>query len=81
METIYDWVTVALFGGLIVLFLERSMNQGAPRDHIWQYLLASVGFMGTNYFGNEGQHIVAILILALTVGFIFYAIKPFDRAS
>ncbi len=83
METIYDWVTVALFGGLIVLFLERSMSQGAgpPRDHIWQYLVASVGFMAANYFGNEEQHLVAIPILAATIGFIFYVLKPFERKS
>jgi bacteriorhodopsin len=81
METIYDWITVAMFGGLIVLFLERSMNHSAPRDRIWQYLVASVGFMTTNYFGNEDQHVVAIITLGATVAFIFYILKPFERIS
>jgi len=27
LQTIYDWVTVAIFGALIVLFLHRSTAQ------------------------------------------------------
>ena len=26
MQTIYDWVTVAIFAGLIVIFLQRSVG-------------------------------------------------------
>ena len=52
MQTVYDWATMIVFAGLIVLFLQRS--QGEPRDHLWQYLLAAVGCAGTNYLGNEG---------------------------
>ncbi len=26
METVYDWVTMAIFAGLVVLFLQRSMS-------------------------------------------------------
>ena len=33
METVYDWVTVAIFAGLIVLFLQRSV--GPERDQLW----------------------------------------------
>lgn len=78
METPYDWVTVAIFAGLIVLYLQRSALD-EPRDNIWQYLGASVGCAVANYFGNEEQHIVAIAIIALTLGYIFYALKPFEK--
>ena len=27
METVYDWVTVAIFAGLVVLFVQRSTTE------------------------------------------------------
>lgn len=85
METVYDWVTVAIFAGLIVLYLQRS-SLDDPRDSIWQYLGASIGCAVANYFGNEGQesgnllyHGLAWAIIAATLGYIFYALRPFDK--
>src|SRR5438270_378984 len=31
MDTVYDWMTIAVFGGLVVLFLHRSMQEGEPK--------------------------------------------------
>ncbi len=83
METAYDWLTILVFAGLIVLFLQRS--QGEPRDHLWQYLVAAVGCAVTNYLGNEAikledstYHIGAIALGLGTLAFIWYALKPFD---
>ena len=81
METIYDWVTVAVFAGLIVLFLQRSSGETEPKDSIWQYLLASVGCAVANYLGNHDQQILAVVVLAATIGFIWFALKPFERAE
>lgn len=81
MHTIYDWVTVAIFAGLIVLFLQRSM-QDEPTDKLWHYLVAATGCAVTNYFGNQDppQHVIAIGILIAVIAFIFYFIKPFEPA-
>ncbi len=85
METIYDWVTVAVFAGLIVLFLQRSSTEGEPQDSIWQYLVASIGCALANYLGNNKSgdipyhDALAILVLGGTVGYIVYALKPFKR--
>jgi hypothetical protein len=91
METVYDWVTVAIFAGLIVLFLQRSSGEGEPQDSIWQYLAASVGCAASNYFGNQAIkhgadgtpdyafHALAILILVGTVGYVWFALKPFKK--
>ncbi len=83
METAYDWLTILVFAGLIVLFLQRS--QGEPRDYLWQYLLASVGCAVTNYLGNEAiklddnsYHFGAIALGVATLAFIWFALKPFD---
>ena len=91
METPYDWVTVAIFAGLIVLFLQRSSAEGEPQDSIWQYLAASVGCAVANYFGNHAikngvdgttdylNHGLAIIVLIGTVAYIWFALKPFKR--
>lgn len=79
METIYDWVTLAIFAGLVVLFLQRSVSDRAEKDApLLYYLGAGVGCAVANYFGNEGQDLVAIPILVATVAFIAYFLKPID---
>jgi hypothetical protein len=78
METVYDWVSLAIFAGLIVLFLQRSTGDRAEKDaSLLYYLVAGVGCAAANYFGNRHQDIVAIGILVATVAFIFYFLKPF----
>ena len=63
METIYDWVSLAIFAGLIVLFLQRSVGERAEKDaSLFYYLGAGAGCAVANYFGNEGQDLVAIVI-------------------
>ena len=90
MDTIYDWVTVALFAGLVVLFLQRSSGDGEPRDTIWKYLAASVGCAVANYLGNnavknyaEGHpdylgHALAVVTLLATIGYVVLVLKPFE---
>ena len=82
METIYDWVTIGIFAGLIVLFLQRSTNAGDDsQDRLTYYLAAGVGCAAANYFGNEGMHIVAVLLIAATLAFVLRFLKPFSRAG
>jgi Ca2+/Na+ antiporter len=82
MESIYDWLSLTIFAGLIVLFLQRSTSERAEKDApLLYYLAAGAGCAVANYFGNNGQDIVAILLLVATVGFIFYFLKPFHKPS
>lgn len=92
METVYDWLTVMIFAGLIVLFLQRSTGEGEPQDSIWQYLGASVGCAVANYIGNDkngaiseaigdaGRHFIAVAIIIAVLAYVYYVLKPFDRA-
>jgi hypothetical protein len=41
------------------------------------YLVAGAGCAASNYFGNEGQELVAIALIGLTLGFIIHFLKPF----
>lgn len=86
METVYDWATMIVFAGLIVLFLQRS--QGEARDHLWQYLVAAIGCAVTNFLGNQAlkledptYHIGAIGLGVATVGFIWYTLRPFGDSG
>ncbi|QNN65325.1 hypothetical protein H9L12_01420 [Sphingomonas rhizophila] len=76
METVYDWVTVGLFAGLVVLFLQRSSEE-KPRDSLLEYLVAGLGLAIANYFGNNDQDVIAILLIAGTVAFVLFYLKPF----
>ncbi|TZG28025.1 XrtV sorting system accessory protein [Sphingomonas montanisoli] len=86
METPYDWITVAMFAGLVVLFMQRS-TAVAPRDSLWQYLVAAVGCAVANYFGNHAvedksilYHAIAVALILATAVFVFVVLKPLDRA-
>jgi len=77
MSSIYDWVSLAIFAGLIVLFLERSTGDRDENDvSLLFYLGAGVGCALTNYLGNHGQDIAAVALLAGTLVFILVYLKP-----
>jgi hypothetical protein len=80
VETVYDWVTVAVFAGLAILFLQRS-SEDQPRDRIVHYLPPAVGCAISNYIGNEGMAIPAVAILVGVMAYIQFVLKPFDRAN
>ena len=78
METVYDWISVAIFAGLVVLFLHRSMAQGEPQDTILHYMPPAVGCALANYVGNHGQGPLSALIVVAVLAYIVVVLKPFD---
>ncbi len=82
MDTIYDWLSLAIFAGLIVLFLQRSTSDRADKDvSLLYYLGAGVGCAAADYLGNHGQNILAVVVLAATIGFIVRFLKPFHKTT
>ncbi|MXP28648.1 hypothetical protein GRI58_07425 [Porphyrobacter algicida] len=79
METVYDWITVLGFAGLVTLFLQRSSLENPP-DTIWHYLPPAIGAALTNYFGNEGNHIVAIAVGIASIAYVILVLKPRIKA-
>ncbi|MBP6030361.1 MAG: hypothetical protein KA533_02920 [Sphingobium sp.] len=75
METIYDWIALIAFAGLIVLFLQRS-SMDEPPDTVWHYLPPAIGCALSNYLGNEGMAIPAILTLVAVGAYIVMVLKP-----
>lgn len=77
MNTIYDWLTTAMFAGLVVLFLQRSTSDTAPRDATWQYLPPAIGCALANYLGNEGQDLLAIAAIGAVILYVALVLQPF----
>ncbi len=78
METIYDWITVAMFAGLIVLFLQRSTAE-VPRDTMLSYLPPALACALGNYLGNEGYDLPAILVIAAVPAYVWFVLKPLEK--
>ncbi len=85
LETVYDWLSIAIFAGLVVLFMQRSTLKD-PRDSLWQYLVAAVGCALANWLGNSALadhslvfHAAAVAVTLGTLGFIVKVLRPLDR--
>lgn len=74
METIWDWVTIFVFAGLVTLLLQRS-SEDTPRDKLWQYAPPAVAVAVANQVGNAEYHLFAALILVAVVAYVFWVLK------
>lgn len=74
MDTVWDWVTVFAFAGLVVLMLQRSVDE-KPRDHLIEYLVPAAGCAIANYIGNNYSDIGAIIALVLVAAYVFKVLK------
>lgn len=79
MQTIFDWVTMAVFSGLVVLFLNRSMAPEEKQDNIYHYAPPALGCAVANYLGNHDQRVVAIAIIIAVIGYILFFLHPFGK--
>ncbi len=71
METIFDFLTVAIFIALVGMFIQFSRHAD---QNIIAYLIPGLGCMAANYLGNEGYAIWAWLLIGVTLGYIGYFI-------
>jgi hypothetical protein len=80
MSSFWDFATIAVFAGLIVLFLQRSMGDEPTHDDpMWRYLAAAVGCAVANYLGNEVSGVAAAVVLIATLLFILLQLRPFPQ--
>ena len=82
MQTVYDWITIGIFAGLVILFMQRSTSAAETvHDPVWMYLVAGGGCAIANYLGNNGMHVPAALAIVGTLAFVFYFLKPFSSSN
>jgi hypothetical protein len=82
METAYDWLSLALFAGIIVLFLQRSSMDNPP-DRMIDYLPPALGCAIANQAGNYGikndsivLHVIGVALLIGVVVYVLLVLKP-----
>ncbi len=80
METAYDWITVGIFAGLVVLFMQRSTSDEVQQENDFAALLswcrAWVARLPTTSATRGCTSLLSPLIIA-TLGFIIYFLRPF----
>jgi hypothetical protein len=79
LKTIFDLVTLALFAGLAILYLQRSASAAPDPVATWKYAIAAIGCAAADYLGDHDQQIASILIFAAVVIFSLAMLNPFRR--
>ncbi|MFM7028916.1 MAG: XrtV sorting system accessory protein [Chakrabartia sp.] len=77
MQTPYDWITVAIFAAIVVLFLQRSVGDSPVEDRLISYFPPALGCAIANQFGNRGDDVVAILLIGAVLVYCWVVLKPF----
>jgi uncharacterized membrane protein YjjP (DUF1212 family) len=80
MTTVFDWMPVAIFAGLAVIYMQRSVGARPAHDAVWKYLPAAIACMLANQVGNAGWPLPATLLMAGTLAYVWFVIRPLDRA-
>lgn len=75
MQTVFDWLSLIVFAGLAVLFLQRSVD-GESMGRMWLYLPPAAGCALGNYLGNNDNAMPAVLLLVASIAYIIYVLKP-----
>lgn len=76
MHTVCDWVTLAMFCALVILFLQRSAGPAVPGDRIVNYLPPAIGCAAANQVGNAGHDVAAGVIVAATIAYTLVVLRP-----
>ena len=81
MSSIYDVVSLIMFAGVALLFLQRSAAAEADPVPLWRYAVTAAGCATGDIMGNNHLPIEAVAMLAVTVAFGFAMLKPFKQSS
>jgi len=79
MQTVFDWLTVAIFAGLALVFLQRSAGARPAHDAVWKYAPPAVACVVANQIGNAGVIAAATVMMFGTLLYIWFVIRPLDR--
>ena len=81
METVFDWLTVLIFAGLGVLFLQRSAGPRPAGDRALHYLPPALGCALANWLGYHGWSLGAVALMTGTIAYVWIVLKPMDRGE
>jgi hypothetical protein len=78
VQTIYDLVTIVIFAGLAILFLQRSTEPETPKDKMYYYLPPGLGCALANYLGNHHYDVLAVGMIVAVLVYTYFVLKPFN---
>lgn len=79
MQTIFDWVTVAIFIATAGLFFYRTQHESPP---LYKYLGLSVGCAIANQLGNMGYQIPSLALIGALIGaLVWLGTRSYDVQS
>ncbi len=78
MQTVFDWITVAIFIATAGTFFYRTQHEWPP---LYKYLALSIGCALANRLGNMGgvyMYGALVLIGVLLAALIWLGTRPYD---
>lgn len=81
MQTVFDWLTVLIFAGLAVLFLQRSVGPRPAHDRVLTYLPPAIGCASANYLGNHDWIVPSAALMTATIAYIWLILKPLQSSD
>jgi len=66
METAFDFLTVACFAGLVIVFFQYTKRD--PRT-LMQLMISGAAFAIANHLGNAGLPIFALILIVAGAGY------------
>lgn len=76
MQTVFDWVTVAIFIATAGTFFYRTQREWPP---LYRYLGVAIGCAIANQLGNLGYFILALLMIgALIAALLWLGSRPYN---
>lgn len=79
MKTIFDFLSIGLFAGLAILYLQRSASAERDTIALWKYAVPAIGCGVSNYLGNNNQVIAAVVMIVASVIFSIVMLRPFTQ--
>lgn len=81
MQTIFDWMTVAVFAAVTVLFLQRSIGPARADDSVLRYVPPVMMCAVANWLGNAGRGGWASFLIMAAVVYFLLILRPGRRSG
>ena len=81
MRTPFDLISLIVFAGLAVLFLQRSASRDADPVAVWKYAVAALGCVAGDLLGNADQALFGWAMLSATGVYSVVFLKPFKTTG
>ncbi len=79
MKTVFDLVSLIMFAGLAILYLQRSASPQPDSIALWKYAVAAIGCATADYLGDQGHAVMSVVVFAALIVFALLMLRPMRR--